>query len=627
MAPKSISYVPTLTERLDFLRKVPDAVIFALVDSISELSTCLPQDYLRELAALDRAICLRSSLVCWAVTQGKIVPREMQLRSILADQRGRDSLISAGTGSGKTLPIALCTLLDDPAKKKVTIVVSPLKRLQKSQANEFTARFGIHAVAINEDTPRDSTWWSENIFSTKQGVEMHAQLLIVTVEQIFRTPEGHFPRMAVSLRHPSFQALVSRFCVDEAHSFYTAGFALYVKEKLLRPGYDYVHVTSNRPNIIYATHQVTNSIEDVHNYECFLQSPFEADSQPHVLIFFDDKKLTTKGIIRYYHSSMSKDYLEQVHEDFISPEGTCKILIATSGESVGIDFPNVKIVCTVGLPTNIVDALQRGGRAIRTGDEHALFVVFYEPWALEINLEDYLDTNRSNGIDDPDRPRDKLKVNSQRRERAPYSSVRLVQRPTCLRQFYAEYLNDHSATAVKYTSQFCCDRHDDGFDLQLFLPGTLYKITGEKRKADSLADGPSTKLRPKADRIILDNKIIEWLKSEIEQDPIGRPYYHILSDDQKKTLVRISSKDLQSSSTITNALDETEEWATQWASKLFVLIFEHDLATKEASKAKAQTSKARKAAASGSGFINATPETYLNPEQSRTTRKKVKSSN
>jgi ATP-dependent helicase YprA (DUF1998 family) len=84
----------------------------------------------------------------------------MQLRSILADQRGRDSLISAGTGSGKTLPIALCTLLDDPAKKKVTIVVSPLKRLQKSQAIEFTTRFGIRAVAINEDTPRESTWWS-----------------------------------------------------------------------------------------------------------------------------------------------------------------------------------------------------------------------------------------------------------------------------------------------------------------------------------------------------------------------------------------------------------------------------------------------------------------------------------
>lgn len=218
---------------------------------------------------------------------------------------------------------------------------------------------------------------------------MHAQLLIITVEQIFRTPEGHFPRMAVLLQQPAFQNLISRFCVDKAHSFYTAGFALYgllaflpawrrlhelkaslrpsipwhfysatfpphildlIKDKLLRPGFDYIHVTSNRPNTIYATHQVENSIEDIRNYECSLKSPFNADLQPHVLIFFDDKKLTTKveahlesclppeergkGIIRYYHSSMSKDYLEKVHEDFISPTRTCKILIATSGESL-----------------------------------------------------------------------------------------------------------------------------------------------------------------------------------------------------------------------------------------------------------------------------------------------------
>jgi len=146
MASAPVDYVPTLNERLDFLRKASNTVISALVDSIPELWTCLPQDYLRELGASNNTIGLQSSLVCWAVSQGRIVPREMQLRLILADQRGRDSLISAGTGSGKTLPIALCTLLDDPAKKKVTIVVSPLKRLQKSQANEFTMHFGIRAV-------------------------------------------------------------------------------------------------------------------------------------------------------------------------------------------------------------------------------------------------------------------------------------------------------------------------------------------------------------------------------------------------------------------------------------------------------------------------------------------------
>lgn len=165
--------------------------------------------------------------------------------------------------------------------------------------------------------------------------------------------------------------------------------------------------------------------------------------------------------------------------------------------------------------------------------------------------------------------------------------------------------------------------------MQVFLPGALYKSTGEKRKADDQADSTPAKLRPKADRIILDNKIIEWLKDQTAQDPIGRPYYHILSDVQKKTLVRIASKDLQSSTIITKALDETEEWEAQWASKLFCLIFEHNVAAKTAAtKAKAQAAKTRKAATFGSGFVNSTPETYLNPNASAsssgTTRKKAK---
>ena len=58
MASVSIDYVPSLNERLDFLRKASDMVIFALVDSILELWTCLPQEYLQELGELDCTICL-----------------------------------------------------------------------------------------------------------------------------------------------------------------------------------------------------------------------------------------------------------------------------------------------------------------------------------------------------------------------------------------------------------------------------------------------------------------------------------------------------------------------------------------------------------------------------------------
>lgn len=200
------------------------------------------------------------------------------------------------------------------------------------------------------------------------------------------------------LRTLAFQKLVARINVDEAHCFYTSGRPLFglpafrpawgkladlkillppnlpwhlfsatfpphilnaVKEKLLKPTFDYIHLTSNRPNIMYATHLV-NKLDDVQNYECFISEPFDLESQPHVLIFVDDKKLTSKitdylesilppqhqgkGVVKHYHSAMSKLYLDQTHADFVSPTGTCKILVTTSGQSVVSDFYNTVFV-------------------------------------------------------------------------------------------------------------------------------------------------------------------------------------------------------------------------------------------------------------------------------------------
>jgi len=69
-------------------------------------------------------VCWRAILLCYAVTKGQQIPREMQLRAVLADFHGLDSLISAGTGSGKTLPTALKILLDNPADDLITITLT-----------------------------------------------------------------------------------------------------------------------------------------------------------------------------------------------------------------------------------------------------------------------------------------------------------------------------------------------------------------------------------------------------------------------------------------------------------------------------------------------------------------------
>ncbi|KAH8978068.1 P-loop containing nucleoside triphosphate hydrolase protein, partial [Lactarius hatsudake] len=187
--------------------------------------------------------------------------------------------------------------------------------------------------------------------------------------------------------------------------------------------------------------------------------------QPRVLIFVDKKELACritahldsclpseyqdKGIVRHYHSQMSQKYLQVAHEAFTTPEGNCRIMVATSGQSVGVDFPDVKIVCTAGLPASMVDVLQRGGRALRNSSEDALFVIFYEPWVREVSLEEYDEGDSC----DPDRPRGQLRSSSQRRERAPFSCLKLVKSATCLRAEFASYLDDRSPSGMD--NYFC----------------------------------------------------------------------------------------------------------------------------------------------------------------------------
>ena len=107
----------------------------------------------------DKTICLWAVLICYSITSSTQVPCEMQLKVVLANWNGKDCLVSAGTGSRKTLPITLSALLDPPEKRFVSFVLSPLKCLQVMQESDFNSHYGIPAVVINEDTLREDAWW------------------------------------------------------------------------------------------------------------------------------------------------------------------------------------------------------------------------------------------------------------------------------------------------------------------------------------------------------------------------------------------------------------------------------------------------------------------------------------
>jgi ATP-dependent helicase YprA (DUF1998 family) len=113
------------------------------------------------------AIGLRACLAIWVTSGKKIVPNEFQLTATISLMSGQDTLVDVGTGYGKTLCMIIPCLLDSPGS--ISIVISPLKRLQAVQVLEFE-RYGITTVAINEDTPNDpELWkvWSPVVFSCR----------------------------------------------------------------------------------------------------------------------------------------------------------------------------------------------------------------------------------------------------------------------------------------------------------------------------------------------------------------------------------------------------------------------------------------------------------------------------
>jgi DEAD/DEAH box helicase len=162
----SAENIPTALELSEWLRHIRTCSGDGLSDLVSVLGLreCLPSEFLGTLNENDLTICYQASIICYGVTGSIQVPCKMQLNVILSNSHGKDTLVSAGTGSGKTLPIALNVLLDDTDKQLLTLMLSPLKHLQMTQEFDFNSHYGIPTVVINEDMPREDSWWTVTTF-------------------------------------------------------------------------------------------------------------------------------------------------------------------------------------------------------------------------------------------------------------------------------------------------------------------------------------------------------------------------------------------------------------------------------------------------------------------------------
>ena len=383
------------------IRKFPLEVLKSTYQTTIPTDLAMSTSFWESYTQEKLAIGLRACLAIWAASQNKIVPNEFQLKATIAIMSGQDALIDVGTGYGKTLCMIAPSLLDSPGS--ISIVISPLKRLQAVQVLEFE-RYGIRTASINEDTPNDPKLWKVCQSSSAFRLELYIQhtvaqnvsegkfsVLIVQPEQLSMLA-GHLPRLAQLIEKDQlFRKRILRVHVDEAHFIFLAGLELYglpafrpawgklgefrvklrkgvvfqalsgtqpkhikkiIVEKLLfkEEKFCSIKLSSNRPNIIYATHPIVGDRSDFRNLDFLIPDPYPANLQlPKTLVFHDNvdectsaaayvndrlpKILSGKGIVKHYHGGMSKDYLTFVYEDFSKPDGSCRILHATEGAS------------------------------------------------------------------------------------------------------------------------------------------------------------------------------------------------------------------------------------------------------------------------------------------------------
>ena len=164
----AISDAQTELEKVQ-LEEVLATILVTELESLKEVATAMipidrrpSQRFWEAQESIQQVSVLRACLMVFVLSLGKAVPRDFQLEALLGSLGNKDVIVSSGTGSGKTLVMTMLMLLHP---MDVSLVIVPLKCLQKSQLKAFT-RYQIPAVVINEDTPDDKELWKVSMYFT-----------------------------------------------------------------------------------------------------------------------------------------------------------------------------------------------------------------------------------------------------------------------------------------------------------------------------------------------------------------------------------------------------------------------------------------------------------------------------
>jgi ATP-dependent DNA helicase RecQ len=302
---------------------------------------------------------------------------------VRAAVHGRDTLALMPTGSGKSLTYQLAAML----RPEPTLVLSPLIALMKDQVDKLPPRVAPYATFVNSSL--DAAESARRLDEVASGEK----------RLVYAAPER--------LRQAAFLELcrsvgVGLVVVDEAHcvSMWGHDFRpdyLFIRHALAALGEpallgmtatatpetarqigdalgrtpEVVSTSVVRPNLRYDVEEVANA-ED--RLEVLVERLGTLGGGS--AIVYARSRRSTEEIARvlrghglpaeHYHAGLEQEERTRVQDAFVS--GRTQTVVATTAFGMGIDKPDVRLVCLVNYPSSLEEYVQMVGRAGRDGE-------------------------------------------------------------------------------------------------------------------------------------------------------------------------------------------------------------------------------------------------------------------
>ena len=296
---------------------------------------------------------------------------------------GRDTLALMPTGSGKSLTYQLAAML----RAEPTLVLSPLIALMKDQVDKLPSEIAATATFVNSSLSAEET--AERLAGVSAGetrlvyaaperlrqsrfVELLATVGIglVVVDEVhcvsmwghdFRPDYLFIRRGLEALGDPTLLGMTATATPETARDI----------GKALGRSLEIVHTSVMRPNLRYDVQDVANAEDRLE----ILVERLRTIKGGSAIVYARSRRSTEElaRILRghgfraeHYHAGLEPQERTRVQDDFVS--GATQAVVATTAFGMGIDKPDVRLVCLVNYPDSLEGYVQMVGRAGRDGE-------------------------------------------------------------------------------------------------------------------------------------------------------------------------------------------------------------------------------------------------------------------